>query len=337
MEKHVVEKQDGVNINYNEIIFSKNWEKYRTEEYFKYRKNWSEYPKSKMVSNAPLHLDIETTTGCNLKCPMCARTLMEEKGQISQCFIKKDEYKKIIDEAVEIGVKSIKLNYLGEPLVHKDIVFQVEYAKKKGIVDVMFNTNAVLLTKELSKKLLEAGLDKIFISFDAVNPKLYEQQRVGARLGKVIDNVYEFVKLRDQYSPKTMIRLSMVMYEGEVWQKQFEAMKIMWNGLVDAIGYGLFNQRGEDKEEFEKVDGFVCEQLFQRMFLKCNGDVTVCCVDEFNKLKIGNWREMSLYDLWNSEKYQKIRNDHIQGNYYKYETCKKCFLPKVYENMQKGK
>jgi len=278
--------------------------KYRDKEYFEYRKNWADYPQKRIVSNAPLHLDIETTTACNLKCPMCARTILEKEGKISQCFITKEEYKKIIDEASEIGVKSIKLNYLGEPLVHKDIVFQVEYAKKKGIIDVMFNTNGVLLNKELSKKLLDAGIDKIFISLDAINPKLYEQQRVGAKLGKVIDNIYDLVKLRDKYFPKTMIRLSMVMYKDEIWQRQFEGMRIMWEGLVDAIGYGLFNKRGSEKEEFEKVDGFVCEQLFQRMLLKCNGNVTVCCVDEYDELCMGNWKKESLYEIWNSKKYQ---------------------------------
>ncbi len=274
--KHTEEKKEIVNYNANEIIYSKKWESFRNEEYFEYRKNWSEYPKKRFVSDFPLHLDIETTDLCNLKCPMCSRTIMDEHEKINKNkYITKEEYINIIDQAVEHGVKSIKLQYLGEPLLHKDVVFQVEYAKQKGILDVMFNTNAVLLTKEMGKQLLEAGLDKLFISFDAVNPKLYAQQRVGTSIGKVIDNIYNFIKLRDEISPKTYIRLSMVMYDDPIWQKQFEAMKIMWDGLVDGLGYGLFNERDKYKRVvFEKVDGFACEQLFQRMFLNCNISIT---------------------------------------------------------------
>jgi len=332
--KHIEEKKEKVNYNANEIIYSKAWEKDRGEEYFEYRRNWSKYPNERIVSSFPLHLDIETTDLCNLKCPMCSRTIMDEsdEGIIKSKYISKEDYINIIDQATQHGVKSIKLQYLGEPLIHKDIIFQVQYAKKKGVIDVMLNTNAVLLTKEMSKNILEAGLDKLFISFDAVSPKLYEQQRVGTSMGKVIDNIYNFIKLRDELSPRTFVRLSMVMYEGDVWKKQFEAMKIMWDGLVDALGYGIFNERDKYKKiEFEKVDGFVCEQLFQRMFLKCNGNVTVCCTDEHDSFDIGNWRETPLVELWNSEKYQTIRKNHINNNYDKYETCRRCFLPDVYK------
>jgi len=336
MNEHIEKKDEKVNFNANELIYSKNWETYRDDEYFEYRKNWSKYPQDRYVSDFPLHLDIETTDLCNLKCPMCSRTIMDQGDDniIKSKMITKDEYIDIIDQAVKYGVKSIKLQYLGEPLMHKDIIFQVEYAKKQGIIDVMLNTNAVLLDEKMSRNLLNAGIDKLFISFDAVNPKLYEQQRVGTSMGKVIDNIYTFIKLRDELSPKTFIRLSMVMYEDEIWKKQFEAMKIMWDGLVDALGYGIFNERDKYKRvEFEKVDGFVCEQLFQRMFLKCNGNVTICCTDEYDTFDIGNWRTTSLYELWNSKKYKQIRDNHINNNYDKYETCRKCFMPDVYKKI----
>ncbi|WP_300369462.1 radical SAM protein [Hydrogenimonas sp.] len=338
MPEHIVKKEEKVNYNANEIVFSKKWESYRGEDYFDYRRRWSEYPQKHITSDFPLHLDIETTDLCNLKCPMCSRTIFDQSKMVQKHrYITKDEYIDIIDQAIEHGVKSIKLQYLGEPLMHKDIAFQVEYAKKKGVIDVMINTNAVLLTEEMSKKILDAGIDKVFVSFDAVNPKLYEQQRVGTTIGKVIDNVYGFIKLRDQFYPQTHIRLSMVMYEGEVWKQQFEAMKIMWDGLVDSLGYGIFNERHPDKKhEYEKVDGFSCEQLFQRMFLKCNGNVTVCCVDAEDEYVIGNWREEKLYDLWHKEKYNKIRELHKNGNYDQIAICRKCFLPDLYKKTYKN-
>jgi radical SAM protein with 4Fe4S-binding SPASM domain len=332
---HIEEKKEKVNYNANEIVYSKKWESYRGEEYREYRENWTKYPNERFISHFPLNLDIETTDLCNLKCPMCARTIMDadkENHLIKSRYIDKEAYIDIIDQAVEHGVKAIKLQYLGEPLMHKDIVFQVEYAKKKGIVDVMFNTNAVLLTPELGAKLLEAGIDKVFISFDAVNPKLYGEQRVGTTMGKVIDNIYAFIQERDKFYPQTHVRLSMVMYDDPVWQRQFEAMKVMWDGLVDSLGYGVFNERSADKKhEYPKVDGFVCEQLFQRMFLKCNGNVTVCCVDGDDDYVVGNWKEQRLIDIWNAPKYKAIKQHHIDGNYDKIEMCRKCFLPPLYK------
>lgn len=333
--EHIEKKEEEVNYNANEIVFSKNWESFRGEDYAEYRVNWAKYPKERCVSHFPLNLDIETTDLCNLKCPMCARTIKDadkEHHVVKSRYIDKEAYMDIIDQAVEHGVKAIKLQYLGEPLLHKDVVFQVEYAKKKGIIDVMFNTNAVLMTPELSAQLLEAGIDKVFVSFDAVNPRLYEQQRVGTTIGKVIDNIHEFIKLRDRFYPQTHIRLSMVMYDDPVWKRQFEAMKVMWDGLVDSLGYGVFNERNADlKHEYEKVEGFACEQLFQRMFLKCNGNVTVCCVDGDDEYVVGNWKEQKLIDIWNSPKYKEIRELHTNGDYDKIDMCRKCFLPDLYK------
>ena len=333
--QHIEKKEEEVNYNANEIIFSKNWESFRGEDYAEYRANWSKYPKERFVSHFPLNLDIETTDLCNLKCPMCARTMKDadkEHHVAKSRYIDKEAYMNIIDQAVEHGVKAIKLQYLGEPLLHKDVAFQVEYAKQKGILDVMFNTNAVLLTPDLSLKLLEAGLDKLFISFDAVNPRLYAQQRVGTTIGVVIDNIYEFIKLRDRFYPKTHIRLSMVMYDDPIWRRQFDAMKVMWEGLVDSLGYGIFNERNPDKKhEYDPVEGFACEQLFQRMFLKCNGNVTVCCVDDSDEYIVGNWKEQKLIDIWNAPKYKEIRDAHANGEYYKIPMCRKCFLPDLYK------
>ena len=333
MPKHIEEKKERVNYNANEVVFSNKWEQYRGEEYFRYRTLWRELPARREVSDFPLHLDIETTDLCNLKCPMCARTIMDASHEVAKSrYISKEEYIDIIDQAVAQGVKSIKLQYLGEPLMHKDIVFQIAYAKEKGILDVMLNTNAVLLSEKMSREILEAGIDKVFVSFDAVNPKLYEQQRVGTTIGRVIDNIYTFIKLRDASWPQTHIRLSMVMYDDPVWQQQFEAMKIMWDGLADAVGYGIFNERNPDKKsEYRKVEGFACEQLFQRMFLKCNGNVTVCCVDDRDEYVVGNWREQKLSDIWHGEAYRRIRELHKNNRYDEIPMCRKCFIPPLFE------
>jgi radical SAM protein with 4Fe4S-binding SPASM domain len=317
------------NKTYKEITYSKKWEENRSKEYFEYRKNWIKYPQEKIISDFPLHLDIETTNVCNLKCPMCPRTILLEKNEFSsQGYMNDDDYKNIIDQAVENGVKSIKLNYLGEPLLHPSVVWQVKYAKEKGILDVMMNSNGDLLTEKMSKELLEAGLDKIFISFDSISPDIYEIQRKGTSLGKVIDNVYNFALLRNQYYPNTHIRLSMVMYETPEYKAQFEGLQVMWKNLVDAVGYGFYTERDYEKgDTYPKVDGFYCEQLFQRMFLKYNGNVTVCCFDDKDEYVVGKWKDEKLKDIWISPAYKNIRDTHTKGNYCDVNMCSKCYLP----------
>ena len=64
----------------------------------------------------------------------------------------------MIDYSVERGTKAIKLNYINEPLIRNDILKFIEYAKSKGILDIYFSTNGILLKEEISRNLINSGL-----------------------------------------------------------------------------------------------------------------------------------------------------------------------------------
>lgn len=319
------------NASYHEVIYSEDWKTHRSPAYHEYRRLWDAIPRSKTALDFPLHFDIETTNICNLRCPMCPRTHYVAEGDPNYAdpsLMSRDDFASIIDQGTEHGLKSIKLNYLSEPLAHKDVAWQVAYAKKKGVIDVMMNTNAALLRKEVGQALLDAGLDDLFVSFDAISPNLYEQQRVGASLGKVIDNLYEFTKLKKQKYPHVQVRVSMIMYKDPQWIEQFEGLKTMWKHMVDAVGFGYYTETDTDKiGKYPEVRGFWCAQPFQRMFMKNNGNVTTCCFDPKDEVVAGNWRKEKLFDIWNGPKYAEIRGLHASGEYYKMGICQKCHLP----------
>ena len=101
------------NATYREINTATDWEQYRSPAYWEYRKKWEEYPSKQIVSDFPIHLDIETTNGCNLKCPMCPRTILLQKKSFHKIqFMDFEFYKHLIDQGAQQGLCSIKLNYL---------------------------------------------------------------------------------------------------------------------------------------------------------------------------------------------------------------------------------
>jgi MoaA/NifB/PqqE/SkfB family radical SAM enzyme len=310
-------------------VFNEGWKKHRPPEYFEYRRAWDEVPRDKIEIDFPIHLDIETTNVCNLKCPMCPRTAQVENGTFAPLgMMTREEFASIIDQGVVHNVGSVKLNYLGEPMGHKDVVWQVRYAKQKGVLDVMMNSNATLLTVKKGQELLEAGLDNLFVSIDAISPDLFADRRVGTTLGRVIDNLYNFIKLRNAKYPHVQIRVNMVMYDDEVWRRQFEGLKIMWGHLVDGVSFGNYTERDHDLSgEYPEVPGFWCAQPFRRMFLKYCGNVTICCFDDKDETILGDWRKQKLHDIWNGDKYKEIRRLHATGNYYKMAMCRKCYMP----------
>jgi MoaA/NifB/PqqE/SkfB family radical SAM enzyme len=124
-------------------------------------------------------------------------------------------YKNIISQGKGTRLKSVKLNFLCEPLLHPQLVEMVSLASKAELW-VMINTNASLLTKELSRDLLKAGLTDIFFSFDSPYPEEYEKIRRGAVYGQVLDNIKTFVAIKEELGLKNIqTRASMVLPEGE--------------------------------------------------------------------------------------------------------------------------
>lgn len=323
-----------VNPTYHEVNNdrAKEWEKQQSARYKEYRRKWKDNPKNFIINDAPLHLDIEPTNACNLECPMCPRTvLLKDENKNSEFHIGSmgmETFKRIIDEAVDIGVYSVKLNWLGEPLVHSNIVDMVAYAKEKGIIDVMFNTNGVLLTENISRRLIEAGLDKLFFSFDSPLKEKYEQIRVGAKFEDTLNNIIRFVKIRTEMgriSPLT--RVSMVLMESN--KGEYDEYVKIFKDIVDTVAYVEYREPiGHETEETKVYEqGFACSQLWQRMFIAWDGEVVPCCVDSQREMVMGNIQKDSIKDIWNNQIYSNIRKLHKNGMFSKADLCRKCSLP----------
>ncbi|MDP4146811.1 MAG: GTP 3',8-cyclase MoaA [Bacillota bacterium] len=133
------------------------------------------------------YLRISVTDLCNLRCRYC----MPEKG------IKKINYENILrleeivtisQEFVALGVDKIRITG-GEPLVRKNILKLVEdTAKLKGLKELAMTTNGTLL-REYAADLKNAGLNRINISLDTLNPMKYRHITKGGRLKDVLAGI----------------------------------------------------------------------------------------------------------------------------------------------------
>ena len=179
------------------------WRPYRPQAWQQYRREWDERYLRKEAGDFPLHLDIDPTNRCNLRCSMCPRTYYVNEGrsdwnpsgrlgEMDFSF-----YEKLIEEGRARGLKSVKLNFLGEPLLYPRLADMVALAAGAGLW-VMLNTNATLLGPDMSEKLLRAGLTDIFFSFDSPYQDEYEKIRVGANFEKTLANIRAFMRLNDQ-------------------------------------------------------------------------------------------------------------------------------------------
>jgi radical SAM protein with 4Fe4S-binding SPASM domain len=307
------------NSNYHHVS-GKNLHEQADDTFKEYRKKWNEWPVLFHVGSFPLFIDIEVTSVCNLKCHFCATTF---RRQIKKGFISYGNVKKIIDEGAENNLYGVKFNIRGEPLLHPQIHEFVSYAKKKGLIDVYFNTNAMLLSNDIARKLIEAHLDRISISVEGYTKDIYEKNRVGSNFDTVLANIKNIQTLKKELGveyPK--IRVQTVMLPDV--EPIFEEYKKFWGEIVDEVSFLDYKEMKVKKKGIEYP--WACPQIWQRMAVLWDGTIVPCNHDDDCLLALGNISEMSISEAWKSEALKKVRIQHKKGNAHNISACDGCYL-----------
>lgn len=112
----------------------------------------------------PQTLFVETTTRCNLSCPMCARCAPGWRGGFGDMDFALFER---LDEPLR-HARAVILNGMGEPLLHPDLPRMVRHVKQRQPADGWcgLQTNGLLLDAGLANELVLAGLDVLCLSHD---------------------------------------------------------------------------------------------------------------------------------------------------------------------------
>jgi len=114
-----------------------------------------------------ISLRISITNRCNVRCFYC-----HHDGIIPQEYeMTPEEIFRISSVARNLGVKKIRLSG-GEPLIRKDIVDIVRKVSALNFQDVSITTNGTLLQR-YAQPLIDAGLKRVNISLDTLNPQTY--------------------------------------------------------------------------------------------------------------------------------------------------------------------
>jgi MoaA/NifB/PqqE/SkfB family radical SAM enzyme len=145
-------------------------------------------------------LYVEPTNRCNLTCRTCVRNVWDEPlGHMTDAT-----FGQIIAglRAFAQQPPTVFFGGFGEPLAHPRIVKMVAEARALG-GPVELITNGVLLTETVSRGLIAAGLDRLWVSLDGARPESYADVRLGAALPQVLANLARFRDARCAGHPPT--------------------------------------------------------------------------------------------------------------------------------------
>ncbi len=337
------------------------------DKFKKYRKDWNEQPALAINSKEfdqikPLCIDLEVSSFCDLACPHCSREYLATPDKL----INLDFAKKIIMEASEMEVPSIKFNWRGEPLLNKQLPNLINFAKSKGILETIINTNATNLDKETSNKLLDSGLDYMIFSFDGGSKSTYEKYRPGRFKKNLFEKVYENIKNFSQIKkeknlkfPYTKIQMVMIQETKDEINEFFN----LFRNIVDDVSVTQYNERGANLENLTKekkdfiskilvknnldintpylinaedeifvsIKRKACFQPFQRIMVTYNGKTGMCCLDWGAKHNIGYLSE----DGFDYQRDEEKIIENLKNKKKGFELLKNVKLPNVYNNPEK--
>lgn len=293
----------------------------RDGSFKEYRKKWNEWPRNFHTGGFPLFLDIEVTSVCNLKCPFCATTFKAD--EIKKGFISSGVVKKMIDEGSLNNLYGVKFNIRGEPLLHPEIHDFVKYAKEKGLVDVYFNTNAMLLTEGVIRRLIDAGLDRLSISVEGHTKEIYEKYRIGGDFETILTNIENVRSLKKKLKVRhPKIRVQSVMLPG--LENVFDDYKRFWSKRADDVAYLDYKEMKEKKKSVRYF--WSCPQIWQRMAIQWDGTILPCNHDDDGLIALGNIADISIREAWHSQRLKDIREAHKKGRSHQIRACDGCYL-----------
>lgn len=227
------------------------------------------------------YLRISVTDRCNLRCTYC----MPEEGVAllkHKDILSFEEIKEIVQVAVSYGIDKIRLTG-GEPLVRKGILDLVKMISTiKGIKDFGMTTNGIFLEK-MAMDLKSAGLHRINISLDTLDPEKYSSISRGGDIEAVFKGI-EAAK-KSGFSP---IKINCVVQNSSSDQDAKEVKSFCENNGLQIRFIKLMNLEKGIFSIVEHGEGGNCTSC-NRLRLTANGMIKPCLFSEleYNIRRLG--------------------------------------------------
>lgn len=296
-----------------------------SKKWANYRRRYHLLRQSEATPTGPLYLNVEPTNACNLKCYTCSIDGTRKRG-----FMDLDLFRRIIDQAPAAGVYEVALFLGGEPLLHKDLPYMVEYTVSRGL-EARVYTNACLLTPEKSEALLDAGLSFLGLSIDGDNRQEYEYMRPGADFEQVMENSLAFLRLKQEKGlDKPYVSLQMIKLKDNPNQEIDPAFIARFDGLpIDEFSVrNPHDWRGEMADIRVEKGGryryYPCQVFWSAMSIAWDGRVVGCSADLNGRVILGDVRDKSIMEIWNDEPMRRHRRLLKQKRYRELPLCADC-------------
>ena len=277
------------------------------------RVSWEMYRGRAVTRSKPYILILEPTNVCNLHCPFCL-TGKGISGGRQVRHMAFAEARPIIDDLADT-LYFLQMYTWGEPLLNKDTLSMIEYAKGRGVY-VMLSTNATTLTPENNRRLIAGGIDYIMVSIDGGSAATYPIYRKGGDYDKVLANVRDLLAQRRTLGrDRPFVEWQYVVFrhnEHEVDATERLAYEIGVDRFTPLPAYVEDPQWLPTNRKYrttllnpERI--LHCERPWTHFNVRADGGVASCCYEFFKQDDFDTLGPSRFADVWNNAHFQQSR------------------------------
>ncbi|MCP1311571.1 radical SAM/SPASM domain-containing protein [Paenibacillus tyrfis] len=283
------------------------------------------------VPDFPKAIEVQTTAACNACCIICPHAQVWKEGL--RGTMADHLFEKIIAECQKYQSDLRLIPYLnGEPFLDPnmpDKIAMINEQCPESVVEI--STNVSMLDEKIISKLYYTRIDDLRLSIFGFSQQTHEKMMPGLKWERVWANLMRLItdpRLRQQIPE---INLVMIAHPYVPEEEYMQAQEFCYQHGLKFKHWGFLDRSGNVKlfsneVRHERVYGCEQHRPLERMHIRVNGDIILCCQDWRASTVIGNVAEMSLREIWLSPAYNKVRASIYRGEGEVPEICKKCKL-----------
>lgn len=287
----------------------------------------------------PLWVLLQTVDRCNGACTPCPSKTAHDGAPN---LMDNELYLRILDELQAAdSLRGLVLMHQNEPLLDPDLPKRIQLAKQVLVprIPVLTVTNGSLLNSQRINELVEAGVDEVHVSIDAISESTFRKVRPGLDYGTVVANTHALLD-RSRTGQVTVRFLKQRANIGE--EKEFA---VYWRTHGAHVSISEASNRAGTVQEFKQVSRecgrvllsgnhrslmrpfpMVCTAPFLRLSILWDGRIPACCEDWLNRVIVGDLSSQSLETIWHGEPMNHHRRLLWSGQYDERVGCGICSI-----------
>lgn len=268
----------------------------------------------------------DSTSHCQLKCPVCPTADGSTKAVLGRGFLKSDTFRKVLEDSPRL--KHIELSNYGEAFLNPSLSEILRIAHERRVTITLINgVNLNNARDNTLEAVVKYGVQSISCSIDGTSQDTYKQYRRRGNFDQVMTNIGKINEFKRKYGSKSPQLIWQFVIFGHN-EHEIDAARKMAAKLGMEIKFKLSWDSSfspiRDRQKAEKVVGAdsretfrekygedygrsKCHQLWNRPVINWDGKNLGCCANYWGEFG-GNYIEDGFDSTVNSEKMRYARN-----------------------------